>query len=92
MKKIAMTMTLLVMVVSCSTTEVPQTKAPEENQNTAGVTQPVDDTKNVEQKTSKDQPVKNTLKKIAKPFKKFGSDVEQAFDRLSTKDKDGDGE
>jgi hypothetical protein len=32
------------------------------------------------------------LKKIGNGFKKLGHDIEQTFDRMSKKDKDGDGE
>ncbi len=88
-------MIMLVVVVSCSSTEESRTNAAVENKTVVtnaetqvNQTQPVE----TEKKTLENKPVKNTLNKIAKPFKKFGSDVEQAFDRLSTKDKDGDGE
>lgn len=78
----------LMIVVSCST---PKTEEPVQtpDQKTESTTSPATTSDN---KSAQPSTVKKTLNTVAKPFKKFGAGVEQAFDRLSTKDKDGDGE
>lgn len=75
-------------LVSCSATktEYPVQTQIEKSESTSV---PVE---TVENKKSQPGTVKKTLNTVVKPFRKIGAGVEQAFDRLSTKDKDGDGE